>query len=42
MKMIKKLGDSELEIMFVLWNANEPVTSNYVLEKLQGRRICCL
>lgn len=36
-KSIKRLGDSELEIMQVLWDAGEPVTSGYVLEKLKGK-----
>lgn len=35
---IKRLGDAELEIMLVIWDANEPVTSNYVLEHLHGHR----
>jgi BlaI family penicillinase repressor len=35
---IKRLGDAELEIMMVLWNSSEPVTSNYILEQLRGRR----
>ncbi len=35
---IKKLGDAELEIMQVVWQANSPVTSNYILEHLQGKR----
>ena len=35
---IKRLGDAELEIMLVVWKATEPVTSNYVLERLHNRR----
>jgi len=35
---IKRLGDAELEIMLVIWDVKEPVTSNYVLEKLHNRR----
>jgi BlaI family penicillinase repressor len=35
---IKRLGDAELEIMLVIWDTSEPVTSNYILEHLQGRR----
>ncbi len=35
---IKRLGDAELEIMLVVWDALEPVTSNYILERLHGRR----
>lgn len=34
----KKLGEAELEIMQVIWNSEDPVTSNYILKKLQGRR----
>lgn len=34
----KRLGDAELEIMMVLWEAPEPVTSGYILERLHGRR----
>lgn len=34
----KRLGDAELEIMLVIWEAKEPVTSGYVLEHLHGRR----
>ena len=35
---LKKLGEAELEIMQVIWNSENPVTSNYILKKLQGRR----
>lgn len=35
---MKKLGDAELEIMLILWDAIEPVTSSYVLERLKGKR----
>ena len=34
----KKLGEAELEIMQVIWNSESPVTSNYILKQLQGRR----
>ncbi len=34
MNNIKKLPDSELEIMMVIWDANESVTSDYIMEKL--------
>lgn len=37
-KKIKPLGDAELEIMLIMWDAEEPVTSNYVLENLHTRR----
>jgi len=32
--MIKKLPDSELEIMMIIWNAGEKVTSDYIMERL--------
>ncbi len=35
---VKKLGEAELEIMQVIWSSKEPVTSNYILQQLQGRR----
>ena len=34
----KKLGEAELEIMQVIWDSENPVTSNYILNELQGRR----
>ena len=34
----KKLGEAELEIMQVIWKSREPVTSNYILKELQGKR----
>ena len=34
----KKLGEAELEIMQVVWDSERPVTSNYILKELQGRR----
>ena len=34
----KKLGDAELEIMLALWQAQEPVTSNWILQHLRERR----
>ncbi len=36
--MLKKLGEAELEIMQVVWENETPVTSNYILKELQGRR----
>lgn len=36
--MQKKLGEAELEIMQVIWNSENSVTSNYILKELQGRR----
>lgn len=35
---MKRLGEAEFEIMQVIWNAGKPVTSNYILEQLQGLR----
>lgn len=35
---IKKLGEAELEIMQTIWKAQTPVTSNFILQELQGRR----
>ena len=35
---LKKLGEAELEIMLVIWDSDSPVTSNYILKELQGRR----
>ena len=35
---IKKLGDAELEIMEVLWDSSEPLTSGYILEKIRPTR----
>jgi len=34
----KKLGEAELEIMQVIWDADAAVTSNYILKELHGRR----
>ncbi len=36
--LLKKLGEAELEIMQVIWDSEGPVTSNYVLKELKGRR----
>lgn len=36
--MKKKLGEAELEIMQVIWNSKQPVTSNYILKELKERR----
>lgn len=35
---MKKLGEAELEIMQVIWGSKDAVTSNYILQQLQGRR----
>lgn len=37
-KDLKKLGEAELEIMQAIWDSGNPVTSNYILKELQGRR----
>lgn len=34
----KKLGEAELEIMQVVWDSENPVTSNFILRELQERR----
>lgn len=36
--LVKKLGEAELEIMQVIWDSKNPVTSNYILNKLKGKR----
>lgn len=36
--IIKKLGEAELEIMQVIWNSKNPVTSNYILNELKEQR----
>jgi len=38
-KSIRRLPDAELEIMKIIWEANEPVTSAYISEKLKAKRI---
>ena len=35
---VKKLGEAELEIMQVIWDSEEKVSSGYILKELQGRR----
>ncbi len=37
-KLMKKLGEAELEIMQVIWKADRPVTSSFILKELQERR----
>jgi len=34
----KRLPDSELELMMIIWEAGQPVTSSYIMDKLYGRR----
>lgn len=36
--MKKSLGEAELEIMQVIWDAGAPVTSNSILQKLYAHR----
>ena len=38
MDSIKRLPDSELEIMMIIWEADQPVSSAYVMEKLAGEK----
>lgn len=33
---IKRLPDAELEIMMIIWEAKEPVTSAYIMKALEG------
>ena len=35
MKATKKLPEAELEIMLVVWDAQGPVTSDYIMERLE-------
>ncbi len=35
---IKKLSDSELDIMLIVWGADKPVTSSYILEHMKNER----
>ena len=37
-KIMKRLGEAELEIMQVIWKTNVPVTSSFILKELQERR----
>jgi predicted transcriptional regulator len=37
-RQIKRLPDSELEIMMIIWSAREPVTSAYVSEQLKNKK----
>lgn len=38
MNTIKRIPDSELEIMMIIWEANKPVSSTYIIEKLKGEK----
>lgn len=35
---MKKLGEAELEIMQVIWKADAPITSSFILKELKERR----
>lgn len=37
-KIMKRLGEAELEIMQVIWKTDAPVTSSFILKELQGQR----
>lgn len=37
-KQIKTLGEAELQIMQVIWSTKDAVSSNYILNELQGKR----
>jgi predicted transcriptional regulator len=38
METIKRLPDSELEIMMIIWEAGQQVSSTYIIEKLKGEK----
>ncbi|MEA4926176.1 MAG: BlaI/MecI/CopY family transcriptional regulator [Syntrophomonadaceae bacterium] len=38
MENIKRLPGSELEIMMIIWEAGQPVSSAYIMEKLAGEK----
>lgn len=38
MREYKRLGDAELEIMLIIWKAQEPVGSVYIHERLKKNR----
>ncbi len=38
METMKRLPDSELEIMMIIWEAGQPVSSTYIMEKLAGEK----
>ena len=38
MEHFKRLPDSELKIMMIIWEADQPVTSAFIMEKLQGEK----
>ncbi|MDD4803091.1 MAG: BlaI/MecI/CopY family transcriptional regulator, partial [Syntrophomonas sp.] len=38
MDTMKRLPDSELEIMMIIWEAGQPVSSAYIMKKLVGEK----
>ncbi len=38
METIKRLPGSELELMMIIWEAGQPVSSAYIMEKLAGEK----
>lgn len=38
MENMKRLPESELRLMMIIWDAEEPVASPYILEKLTGEK----
>ena len=38
MENMKRLPESELRLMMIIWDAGEPVASPYILEKLVGEK----
>ncbi|MFR6291337.1 MAG: BlaI/MecI/CopY family transcriptional regulator [Peptococcaceae bacterium] len=38
METMKRLPDSELKLMMIIWDAGEPVASPYILEQLVGEK----
>lgn len=38
----KRLPDAELEIMVIVWAQEAPVSSSFILERLEGRRMWSL
>lgn len=38
MEQIKRLPDSELELMMIIWEAGQPVSSAYIMDKLAGEK----
>lgn len=37
-KFIRRLPDSELEIMLILWEAGKPVSRSYIDDQLKGKK----